>query len=686
MTTTQKIEIFWDKEKELKVKFEAEWYDWKEIRKELKELSEKEKKEDIDRKLSELQWNVDEQFLYLKWLLEKHRIDLKKKWWDWLVDKAKDKVKEKIEEEKLKLTDSFKKSVKEIPLIWWFLVKAFDWVQENTKENPDDWFMTKTKKWFFWWLWWSILLLAWWFIGYNKFKDDIKSISSKVWWEVTEWIDSVVWKVKEEWEKIAGWTEQVWWSVATAQEKVENLITPEKRRNAYSKGWLFLIKSLSWINFEKSDTSARSIYDKLKDISLKDIKKSYSKYYESNDYKTLLSELWLSNIVNESDEPWVKKAILSIISDNSINIISSRLKNFKELLNDKDVKDKFWTEFIDNITKKTSYEELTLDEISFLFALSTPSFVKELWVWISSTIWWLYWDLSSEIGELKKEFEEKREMDISTKLFSNMLSKWFWTKWLITWKEEEVISEFWNWLREDEKAQLIKIIEFKDLIINRIKNDNKLNFWMTDFSTKFEKNLTYSSIVELYLLLNWDIKKLDSIDLVQKMGVLFIIRDSFKDDKLKGEYEWFILTEIKKTIDKKASEILTIEESLFLQTHIQKFTKNIFDDYIKIITEFREGMKPVVKSELENVLWTEIPKEANNYWEYLALASAAWVLWKIKRFTPAWFIWTWIIWIWTWGASILSETQLYKDWIQKKIQFSPEVEKVLEEIKKASVN
>ncbi|NDK08315.1 hypothetical protein EOM39_03635 [Candidatus Gracilibacteria bacterium] len=686
MAPTKKIEIFGDKEKELKSKFEAEGYDWKEIRKELKELSEKEKKEDIDRKLSELQGNVDEQFIYLKGLLEKYRIDLKKKGGDGLVDKAKDKVKEKIEEEKLKLTDSFKKSVKEIPLIGGFLVKAFDWVQENTKENPDDGFMTKTKKGFFGWLGGSILLLAGGFIGYNKFKDDIKSISSKVGGEVTEGIDSIVGKVKEVGEKISGGTEQVGGSVATAQEKVENLITPEKRRNAYSKGGLFLIKSLSGINFEKSDTSARSIYDKLKDISLKDIKKSYSKYYESNDYKTLLSELGLSNIVNESDEPGVKKAILSIISDNSINIISSRLKNFKELLNDKDVKDKFGTEFIDNITKKTSYEELTLDEISFLFALSTPSFVKELGVGISSTIGGLYGDLSSEIGELKKEFEEKREMDISTKLFSNMLSKGFGTKGLITGKEEEVISEFGNGLREDEKAQLIKIIKFKDLIINRIKNDYKLNFGMTDFSTKFEKNLTYSSIVELYLLLNGDIKKLDSIDLVQKMGVLFIIRDSFKDDKLKGEYEGFILTEIKKTIDKKASEILTIEESLFLQTHIQKFTKNIFDDYIKIITEFREGMKPVVKSELENVLGTEIPKEANNYGEYLALASAAGVLWKIKRFTPAGFIWTGIIGIGTWGASILSETQLYKDWIQKKIQFSPEVEKVLEEIKKASVN
>lgn len=682
MAQTQKIEIFWDKEKELKSKFEAEWYDWKEIKKELKELSEKEKKEEIDRKLSELQWNVDEQFIYLKWLLEKHKVELTKKWWESLVDKAKDKVKEKVEEEKQKLTDSFKKKAKEIPLIWWLLVKAFEWVEDNKKESPDDWFMTKTKKWFFWWLWWSILLLFWWFIGYNKFKDDINSIASKVWWDVTEWIDSVMWKVKEEWKQITEWKEQVWLAVTKEKEKLENLITPEKRRNAYSTWWLFLIKSLSWVSFEKTDTSAKPVYDKLKSISLKDIKKSYSNYYESNDYKTLLSELWLTNIANEKDETWVKKAVLSIVSDNSINIISSRLKNFKELLNDKDVKEKFWTEFIDNITKKSSYEELTLDEISFLFALSTPSFVKEIWVWISSTIWWLYWDVSSEIWELKKEFEEKRETVISTQLFSNMLNKWFWTKGLINKNQGEVIKEFWYLLSVDEKAQLIKIIEFKDLIINRIKNDNKFNFDMTDFSAKFEKNLTYATIVELYLLLNWDVSKLDSIDLVQKMWAIFIIRDSFKDDKLRGEYEWFILTDIKKTFDNKPS-ILTIEESLFLQTHIQKFTKNIFDDYIKIITEFREGIKPVVKSELEDVLWTEIPKEANNYWEYLALASVAWVLWKIKKITPAWLMWTWIIWIWTWGASILSETQLYKEWIENKIQFSPEVEKILEEIKKS---
>lgn len=679
MTQTQKIEIFWDNEKVIKKKFEADWYKWEEIKEKLEQISQKEK---IDTKLTELEWNVEAYYEYLKWLLEKYKNKEDDKS---LVEKAKTKVEETVENKKQEIKNAFKEKIKKVPVIGWLLVWLYNWVEDSEKEVKDEWFWKKTKKSFLWWVGGIVLWTVWWFFGYKKFKEELKGI----WENATAVAETVTWEIEKAWdvvwEKVAEWTEQVWQAVTKAKEKVENLITPEKRRNAYSTWWLFLIKSLSWVSFEKTDTSAKPVYDKLKSISLKDIKKSYSKYYESNDYKTLLSELWLTNIANKKDETWVKKAVLSIVSDNSINIISSRLKNFKELLNDKDVKEKFWTEFIDNITKKSSYEELTLDEISFLFALSTPSFVKEIWVWISSTIWWLYWDVSSEIWELKKEFEEKRETVISTQLFSNMLNKWFWTKGLITKNQDEVINEFWSWLREDEKAQLIKIIEFKDLIINRIKNDNKLNFGMTDFSTKFEENLTYSSIFELYLLLNWNVNKLDSIDLVQKMGTLFIIRDSFKDDKLKGEYEWFILTEIKKTIDNKPS-ILTIEESLFLQTHIQKFTKNIFDDYIKIITEFREGMKPVVKSELENVLWTEIPNEANNYWEYIALASAAGVLWKIKKFTPAWLMWTWIIWIWTWGASILSETQLYKEWIENKIQFSPEVEKVLEEIKKASLD
>jgi hypothetical protein len=120
---------------------------------------------------------------------------------------------------------------------------------------------------------------------------------------------------------------------------------------------------------------------------------------------------------------------------------------------------------------------------------------------------------------------------------------------------------------------------------------------------------------------------------------------------------------------------------LFINKHISKFSKKTIDNYVKFLKETRWWIKDFLKTEIQNVMGTEIPNNATNIWEYALLASAAWVLWRIKSFTPAWIFWTWAIGVGSWTLSILTETELYKDRMAWKITFSDEINKVLDKLK-----
>lgn len=684
MSDSKKIELFKSKEKksQLKERFEKEGYNWKEVKEKLEIIS---KKEEIDKKLDELQWNIDENYNYLKWLLEKYKDDFD--WKESLLDTAKKSVEDKIEAEKSKLKEKLLQKTKDIPIIWWLLYKALKWVDESKEEKTEDWFFEKTKKSFFWWLWGSLLSIFGWFIAYDNYKEEIERLWSKLWDELKKWFDSMVWKTEKKPDLWKVWevpeTSFVEPTVEKKETKEEEKGLKENIDKIFYPAWFRLIISLSWEKLIKevsvwkiseglSEVSYNDFLDKAKNQDFKDnilweekenqlLKDQYDKVYES------LSSKNTKDLLRIGLKAEIVEKILLWKDKNKENI---KIKN--------EIWEERFTEILDSIKNNNfDYKKLKIKELSILYLHTIPVFTSWALSWVADElnifahdiIWW--W------SELKDTLESSK-WDFFSK---NLLEKLLPTKTEIIWKDLDSLIAELKIVDKKDKEDLEKLVVFKnEVFTEKFLNNKKL---MLDDNTKniLSRKMDYKHIIALYGIMWWNsnLDELSPINMPIVLALLYNIIKSwnnFSDSMTASNYiknyvknsllpdNWKdIFTEDEKTVMKIYGKKLL---DIFIISYLEKFYS-----WTWLVTN-KEWLRDAALISWASwvtlrYIWVKWTKKALKAWKLPFLS------WYLRK---AWWVWiiSWLAFGW---LSIIWDNEQSEHYSEK---FDSDLEKAYNDV------
>ena len=412
--------------------------------------------------------------------------------------------------------------------------------------------------WFNIWGWFknmisSLALSAFW---WDKIDELIGKITSSAWsfpttvaaawaWMVAAWstfkesVGANGGKVLEAKEKVKNKVDEVKEWVKSKKEKannkptvVEKLMQDKKKTIPFST-WNSMLRWLSWITFENSNLKLNKINNILSLKSISKIKNIYSYDREKIDF---LNSLKGENKLDDNEKKPFDK-ILKIFSDRNdsdtpryldITMKSKYLESIikpNDKLNESLVKNIEWGKTrLDEILKLSEnnkdnndwWEELTYQEISILHFYSLPA----LWListWALSSVFlemskniWGFLTNWINLDKIKESWNDIMSGKIITVIFSEDDTWWInLTKWNRVEKLFKNIK-----LNDKEKIQLEELIEFKDYILWKFLNEDKLCLkWHKE---TFKKNIDYKWILSLYWIM-WGVKDFSSLSPTNKM-------------------------------------------------------------------------------------------------------------------------------------------------------------------------
>lgn len=579
-------EIFRWKENEIKQEFEKKWYDWEKVKTELESI---EKREEVDNKLSELEWKIDDYVNYLEWLLkDKEKFKKVEKEKKWLVEKA---------------VDSWKKAViEEAEKKWGFYGKIAKFFLEWTEENKDDWLWKKIWNWIKVWIWMAILWFLWikWVSALSEAKKEEfkESVSNNInsWKDIvtntiSSWVDSVKdagnnlteW-LKETWNNIVdNWKNILNWTKEKAKETVS-----ENMKNKYSSIWLSILKTFSIHTEDISEnTDTTYLFSKFSHKTFTELE---------NDFKLMddswkMKEAWVTEFISKNpdlkefeNKKWDIYNFMKILLNQKTTWII-----FRDNLNPAKIENlisEFWKEKIDNILWEGKFDEIKLKNFDFT-KLDMKTNITLVWLsfsWFvsSSFIEWfeswknffydsLFWP-SNIFTEVKEEFETRKSNLLPSKVL-----------WAIIW-ENSSISQIWWFekvnvkfedlktenLNDEEKEKLKKFLSFRDEVVWELVNEkSRFALWLwTDFVTNLKEIISLKEIIYLYVTFDGKSDFLKTSD-PSKSGLVYVwLAKSFESNKKTENFFWRYASKIKENIDNW--EFFTEEQKLFYDIIMNK--------------------------------------------------------------------------------------------------------------------
>lgn len=618
-------EIFKWKENEIKQEFEKKWYDWEKVKSELEKI---EKKEEIDKKLTELEWKTEDYVTYLEWLLkDKEKLKKAEPEKKWIVDKAVENWKKAVIEEAEKK--------------WSFYGKIARFFLEWTDEKAEDTFFTKVWNGMKVWIWMAIL----WFFGIKWIsalteakKEEIKESVSNA---VTSWTEVAVSATERVWESVKS-------AVTEKTEEIKEVLTPgiidnksenntidnnswvitevkednESLKNTEYLKYFWGFNALLWLSWEKYD----------KDIS----KKEYMKNLENIKYEDLLKNKsnpqyflinwWFDNDILKENFPSI---LNSLSSENTQNLLRIWLKkdSLEKILmwnnlntpNEK-IKKYIWEDRFNEILsmiKNNSYDykKLTIKELSYFYSFTIPVL---FWWALNFSFDIISTYLPENISTISNELKEIKEEYFSQEFLQKV---WSWGKEKTWESKEKLISEL-NFSNEKDKQDFEKLFEFKNYIIWDFLNEKFLNL-NSEEKNIIKSELKYRHIVVLYSIMWWE--KLQNVNPV---NITLII--------------WTLL-EVIKTSNSWNSNIAW--------NYLNRYFMNSFWEK----SFLTEDQKIVMNIYWKTFIWIH----ANNFQS--KLSEYLWMAWITKENTWKWALisWAWAIWTHIWTKYIIDK------WIQK---------------------
>lgn len=593
MTKQKKVELFENKEKEtqLRERFEKDWYNWEEVKEKLEKIRQK---EEIDKNLSKLEWSVEENYKYIKSLLEKYKDELDSQ--ESLKDKTKKSLDEKIEEEKDKLKEKLLQKTKDIPIIWWLLYNALKWIDESKEEKKDDWFWEKTKKWFFWWLWWTILTIFWWFIAYDKYKEEVENVAWKLWDGIKKWVDDASEKLKgngvdhEENQKLT------WWKNVLSEVKQEFI---KELPESTFMAWFNILK---FFTIEKFDINSdiKSVILSLWIKKFKDLWLEFESFYDSNNkkitdktkYNKFVKDNWLNKY--KEDEIigilniffWEKTTEITMKE----RLSKEKLKNIFENNSKQDLQKFFWStqeyEKVYNILQDNNYNFVYLDLKSTMILLSLS--YKNFIIW--SAMQWLdnvkdyvkdllAWEWENILNKIKENIENRKDNLLPVNVIS--VIKWnsalgnFWWKQRLNISEKDLLEQAKKEnLDEDSINKLKLFIEFRDSLLESLSNDPRYTLWITWFENEINEKMNLKDVIFLYLALDWNVEFFRSVNISpynKWIMYYFIFKVLGKGSKDVQAWYWAEL--LRKNNDK---DFFSDEDRQFINIMLYKLTSEEF--------------------------------------------------------------------------------------------------------------
>lgn len=581
------LEKFWWKETELKIKFEKDWYEWEKVKLQLEKISQEEK---IDWKLTELEWNVDNYYVYLKWLIDETPVD---------------KIKEKAEEAIEKTTDEAEKMAmgffeKNVP--WgkaiMAMIKKFESAFDTAWEVYDKKGVIASVSVFFGMLFWKVAL--------DKSEEEGSKENQAEGIE-TKPVDS----------EGNGDNEVAVEDRAEENQKTnpENI---EKKENYIYKWWFNLLLSLSWIKLE-NNISKRKISEWLskhtlasfikewwissfRDKVLWDEKnndsliKQYEKVYESftwNNIKDLL-RIWL--------KPELIKKILLWREWNIEN------KNLKKLF-----WDRFWKilELIDKLG--FNYKELTIEELSTLYINTIPALTNSALFTVS----WSMWTMLTEfiwIENWNEFIEEAKKQNLFSQKLLDGIIKYSWAWENIKSPEKQMVSDLkLNDTKDIE--DLKKLYEFKESIFSGdFLNNNKLRL-SEKHKTLLLSKLNYKNILALYSIL-WG-QSIENINIINLPIIALLL-------------------------SKVMSSWNNASDSLISSSYLMTFSKDILTNNKDFLTDDQITVMNIYRDKMIDIL--VMSKLKNFYWAIWFVTDNEWMM---DKALVTWGAWVWLSYIWS---------------------------------------
>lgn len=636
------IEIFQWKEEEFKTRFEKDGYNWEEIKKKLENI---ERDEEIENRLNSLQWKTEDYYDYLKWLLEKQKIETKSE-----QISEEDSNKENNEDLQLKAEKAIiEKAKKSNNPIWKWIAEALEGFIPNKEDN----FFEKFYKPILFWAGISFL----WFFGF-----DVKKEIEELWKKWKEFANNLTGEIKNISEK-----------KISENKKDENNFEKAKEISYkwYEKTWIFVLKTFMMEKNESQDFT--DLFSKFSEKKYSDLQESFNLMVDS-DWKMKEVEVEKFKAKNTWLKNYPTKDIFNVLnlflSSKTTNIIfrdrlsTEKVKNIFEKVKQEKLEKILWKEVYENL-KKNSYD---------LKNQSLKTIVTMLWLSYEWFIWAniIHWlqagkDLFAEIffsGEnnffenLKTDIEERKENLLPAKAIEILLSGSGINMWWAQKVDIQLSDLDLSSLNEIEKEKFSKFMDFKNEFLKEFRNPkSSFSLWLPDFRENFDKVINLREIIYLYFVCNWEKSFLKWWDILVKSGIYAWVYKLLEWDTKTSNFAWRYVAAITDSI-RDDSEYFTKEEKLFLNILFYKITGVLLNPYLETAKQIEWWINQTIANWLIEK-W--FPKEYSNELAYL-LEWAWWILsfFVLKRLRLLRFMIIPLTW---WILYLL--TQWYREWVLK---------------------
>lgn len=642
-------EIFKWKENEIKQEFEKKWYDWEKVKSELEKI---EKKEEIDKKLTELEGKTEDYVNYLEWLLkDKEKLKKSEPEKKWIVEKAVETGKKSVIEEAEKK--------------WGFYWKIAKFFLEWTDEKENDTFFKKVWNGMKVWIWMAIL----WFFGIKWIstlaeskKEEVKqSVSNAVttWKEavvstaenfgdsvktaVTDKVDevksAVTYKVDEVKTAVTDKVDEGKEIVSWVPEKVSEVVS-ENMKNKYSSIWLSVLKTFSLHTEDISkNTDTTYLFSKFSNKTFSELENDFK--LMDNSWK--MNEDWVSEFISKNpglEEFKDKKqdiyTLLKILLNQKTTWII-----FRDNLNQAKIQNlisELWKTKVDNILWEWKFDEIKSKNFDFT-NLDMKTNVTLIWLsfgWFvsSSLIEWfesgknffydsLFWN-SNIFTEVKEEFEIRKSNLLPPKVLSTIIwenssiSQLWWFERLVQLDKDIKVEN----LNPEEKEKLEKFLSFKNTVVSELTNENsKFSLWLwIDFVNSVKEIISLKEIIYLYITFDWKSDFLNTSD-PSKSGLVYAwLAKSFESNKKTENFFWRYISKIKENID--SWDFFTEEQKLFYDIIMSKAISNWTHIVEKLATQIEWYSRQFLIWQLEN-MW--VPSKYSNELA-ISIEWAGWIL------------------------------------------------------------
>ena len=369
-------------QEEIKEKFEWDWYDWEQVKKTLDIIA---KREEVDRKLAELEWDTDAYYAYLENLVKKEQ---EGSWFDFS-DFSLSSLKEKAEAGFAGAKEAFEKKEAEafasaeekvvkslwmlakIPIIWKFLIDWITWTIKSKYETGKEEFWQK--------IW---MFIAWLFgIKWIGFFENLGSKEEGNLASETEAPET----------PIENWHQNEWDTIPESTELI-----PDGWK--YSALGFNLLLELSLVklkeNTDKSvirrNISQVTYWDFLEKRNTQDFRKKaiWVNTHLEDQYTKVSEALWserVQNLIRIWLSEWMMKRLLGWFDNQKENTsIKEKLgsRRFNEI-----------SAMLEN--SSYSYDKLHIQELSILYVYTIPSIAnntfKNFWEWLLDWIGEVVW-------------------------------------------------------------------------------------------------------------------------------------------------------------------------------------------------------------------------------------------------------------------------------------------------------